>query len=1552
MENKMMDYSMEKEGTMDKRDVFLGMPFAQYDYFNVSGEGLTGGFHAYAVQPGYFRPSTGKSSISLTNLGYELMFGFNSGVGFDVGYGTQKNELEMWEESRAGEFNQDYNFRFNGDMGSVIDYTQGNTEIPEMKLKRTGDFPGARTATSNNIFADISTPVSEETSDIEYILKSGSDIKNNGNYSTVPAEAIVGFQITNESGVTYTYGKSVFKQNETTISVDIVRKTHKVDREYYGYRELELIKESGKYIITDNALKTNNCNTVIGEIKSTPSAEVFLLTSITGADYVDLNDDGPTDDDFGSWTKFNYEKLNGLYRFRSPYYGFTYGQNSISDSKDDLGTVYTGEKEVYYLKTIETKTHTAEFYTSARYDAVSAPELTPEGDPAANAFSPLDISGNMKSQKLDSITLISKNRPEKPLKTVLFQYDYSLVKNVPNNINTPRQNSGKLTLKKIWFEYEGIKQAKISPYEFKYNYKNSSQVNTGKEYFKEYDLLTAARQNPNYDPFLLGAWGTVSPFAKERRKYNILLDYQGKLDVKNNDAIDCDDWRNELNKTSADFDPAAWNLKQICLPSGGEIHIQYEQKDYLSVQNKPAMVMVSLLEDYNNEEGEFTLNVSDLGIDPQNSQEILKLKTAIEKYYLEEDNNKKIYYRFLYAMKGDAPGLKDEKSEYITGYASISKVSIGTSGNIILSLNETGASNGGYTKIPKTACEQFYCYNRYGVLDNESDKPMIAETFEDAVKQYANFTQLEFPQSNNLYATDMTNSVKTEIGLKMVYKLVNSPFFKKNVDMESELKTVCHELNPCLSFIKIPTIYAKRGGGVRVKKVLIYDKGIENGAAVVYGNSYHYVLDDGKTSSGVASNEPSTAREENPFVTYLPKKDQTWWHRITTGEDKEQTEGPIGESILPAAGVVYSRVVVENINTGKTGTGFTINEFYTTKDYPSDYYFSENGNSEIKGESIDKSPIMEETDYLYLPLGIINYKVNKLWMAQGFRFIINSMNGVQEKITSYGGQYKIPDSSTNGYVYDTDGGYVISQQTYEYFEPGEKIPVWYWNNGQILEDMIVPGKEMELAAEKKHSKENAWNFSLEFDFSASSTLFPLPGFSLFPSIQIDMKSIYTHAATKIIHYPVILKKVCSYQNGMYSEQENLSFDKATGNPIVTRTTDSYNGIESSSGVKSNTAYYALNIPAFWFYSEMGKKSKNPDYKNILSAISVKVNTYGEEATARPTISAISKPDKPLVFNLNNVVNLSVQTFKKDWSSSWANTKIASRYGLTSSYPSELNDIWRTWSSFAYQSELNDQQKGLFNLTSKYFYMNTTEGTNSNSWVKASEITKYSPQGNPLEEINALGIYSSVLYDKGFGFVVPSMVAGNAQYESIYFNSFEGSSGTKASGFKAHSGNQYCQYYGYSNLVDGIYVTQNLQHSGARVFVWVLDRNMSNLSAKIRNSSIELSVSEVARVDGWILYHLDLSPELLSQITLNSKLDIYLTSTGGSLFIDDIRFQPLDAQASCFAYDNSLRLVAQFDDQHFGTYFQYNDEGQLVRKIIETERGRKTIQETQYNIPKK
>jgi hypothetical protein len=84
-------------------------------------------------------------------------------------------------------------------------------------------------------------------------------------------------------------------------------------------------------------------------------------------------------------------------------------------------------------------------------------------------------------------------------------------------------------------------------------------------------------------------------------------------------------------------------------------------------------------------------------------------------------------------------------------------------------------------------------------------------------------------------------------------------------------------------------------------------------------------------------------------------------------------------------------------------------------------------------------------------------------------------------------------------------------------------------------------------------------------------------------------------------------------------------------------------------------------------------------------------------------------------------------------------------------------------------------------------------------------------------------------------------------------------------------------------------------------------------------------------------------------SIQLKYNVLGTET---VYIDDVRLQPMDASMNCSVYYADNKLAVQFDDQHFGVFYEYNGKGQLIRKSIETERGKKVLQEQQYNTPLK
>lgn len=114
-------------------------------------------------------------------------------------------------------------------------------------------------------------------------------------------------------------------------------------------------------------------------------AYAWLLTSITGPDYIDDNNDGLiNDDDLGYWVKFNYGKWTDGYIWKTP-------ENEYTDiSLFEHINYQWGRKQIYYLNSIETSTHKAFFIKSLRSDG-KGEDITANSDNyTINHYIPFD----------------------------------------------------------------------------------------------------------------------------------------------------------------------------------------------------------------------------------------------------------------------------------------------------------------------------------------------------------------------------------------------------------------------------------------------------------------------------------------------------------------------------------------------------------------------------------------------------------------------------------------------------------------------------------------------------------------------------------------------------------------------------------------------------------------------------------------------------------------------------------------------------------------------------------------------------------------------------------------------------------------------------------------------------------------------------------------------------------------------------------------------------------------------------------------------------------
>jgi hypothetical protein len=84
---------------------------------------------------------------------------------------------------------------------------------------------------------------------------------------------------------------------------------------------------------------------------------------------------------------------------------------------------------------------------------------------------------------------------------------------------------------------------------------------------------------------------------------------------------------------------------------------------------------------------------------------------------------------------------------------------------------------------------------------------------------------------------------------------------------------------------------------------------------------------------------------------------------------------------------------------------------------------------------------------------------------------------------------------------------------------------------------------------------------------------------------------------------------------------------------------------------------------------------------------------------------------------------------------------------------------------------------------------------------------------------------------------------------------------------------------------------------------------------------------------------DIGLDLVSSNPNDSNLEIVS-------YFDDVRFHPFNGNMKSFVYDSeNYRLMAELDENNFATFYEYDNEGGLIRVKKETERGVMTIQET-------
>ena len=144
-----------------------------------------------------------------------------------------------------------------------------------------------------------------------------------------------------------------------------------------------------------------------------------------------------------------------------------------------------------------------------------------------------------------------------------------------------------------------------------------------------------------------------------------------------------------------------------------------------------------------------------------------------------------------------------------------------------------------------------------------------------------------------------------------------------------------------------------------------------------------------------------------------------------------------------------------------------------------------------------------------------------------------------------------------------------------------------------------------------------------------------------------------------------------------------------------------------------------------------------------------------------------------------------------------------------------------------------------------------------------------------------------------------------------------------------------------------------------ISAWAKELNASATKTSYDNPEIKLAFNDGNNtvigpfkptgeiIEGWQRIEVEFKIPSTAQ-----DMEILLGSASGEVLFDDIRVLPFNANMKSFVYDPvNLRLVAELDERHYATYYEYDEQGMLIRVKKETERGIVTIQENRSNTSK-
>lgn len=401
------------------------------------------------------------------------------------------------------------------------------------------------------------------------------------------------YSITNEQGVTYHYSLPVYQKETITakLSEDGNNHNYNFTKDYY--------------------------------------ASSWLLTAITGPDYVDVNNIGEVNiGDYGYWVKFDYGLFNDGYPWRS----YTDFKENYSDDKNKWKTISYGLKDIYYLDQIQTTSHTAMFFKGERKDGLFKQPLSGLAGLMVNYGGTLDADHTVdpychsargyfhyplefgRLMNLDKIALFSNdNLPQISQQSHGVESPYSLPADYYTSDIWTMFTAAKIGIGIHCIDdFNNIGDVNYPGFKFSYRRIAPYQMDNLLD-FEEYsaygsDIESKALKiidlNYSYD-IQNGGLNSADPnlgkltltyidelardsvLAKPPTRFDYYLD--NNIDMTNHDEDSYDQLKEDITDEWGYYNPNynqleanSWSLKSIETPVGSKMNIVYEEDEYIN----------------------------------------------------------------------------------------------------------------------------------------------------------------------------------------------------------------------------------------------------------------------------------------------------------------------------------------------------------------------------------------------------------------------------------------------------------------------------------------------------------------------------------------------------------------------------------------------------------------------------------------------------------------------------------------------------------------------------------------------------------------------------------------------------------------------------------------------------------------------------------------------------------------------------------------------------------------------------------------------------------